>query len=79
MSTFMRRALVTVIAAPFLASAAMVSQAAAAPPAPKAVTTATAHPDVPAYSCATLKNWLDNHKANTPEWHKVSLMWSEQC
>ncbi|MFJ9844223.1 hypothetical protein ACIRYZ_27955 [Kitasatospora sp. NPDC101155] len=79
MSTFVRRALVAVIAAPFLASAAMVSQAAAAPPVPEAVTTATALPAVPAYSCATLKNWLDHHDANTPEWRKVSVMWSEQC
>jgi hypothetical protein len=26
-----------------------------------------------------LKNWLDTHDANTPEWRAASLDWSDIC
>ncbi|WP_189298817.1 hypothetical protein [Streptomyces albospinus] len=71
-----RRALVTALVTPLvLTSAGAISQSASASTTPKTVTAVTAHHSVPAYECSTLKNWLDHHPANTPEWRKVSLMW----
>lgn len=75
-----RRALVAVMTTPFLLlSAGAASQAVGAPAEPKAVTATAARPKSPAFSCESLKNWLDHHNANTAQWRKVSVMWMEKC
>ena len=74
-----RRAVVTALAAPLLlAPLGAMSQPASASTAPRTVAAATAHHNRPAYMCSTLKNWLDHHPANTPQWRKVSLVWTNQ-
>ncbi|QHC21094.1 hypothetical protein [Streptomyces sp. GS7] len=78
-SSLRRRAVLTAVATPLLlTSAGAMSQPASASTAPKTITAVTAHHAVPAYECSTLKNWLDHHPANTPEWRKVSLMWADK-
>ncbi len=81
-STHRRRTVVAVIVTPLLlASVGAMSQPASASAVPK-ITAATAHPGRTqpsrTFPCEVLKNWLDNHPANTAQWRKVSLMWLDQ-